>query len=366
MHIFINIIVTFVLLFWPLMLMMSPMMLGGPGAVNDNGTIITIMLVLSYPIGLFLLLGMLGLNYFGFNGFGLAINSAVVIAVVFFIFGYFGLLYNTIRGISNSGYSIVDNTVYYDGKSVNVADSKTFIIFDNINRVSYAYYAKDKHHLYYAGKVVEGALAEELKEVEHSRHTYFRNSRQVFYDNKILQGAIADRFSAFEGVTGWACSNNDNEFNVYSYGAPLPAVDRDTFTPLNDFYAKDKDHIFKKEIAILPEADTTSFELMADHDFGKDKNHVYYIETKHPFVVKDADPASFEILDRGYARDRNYIFVIEQYTDVVKLQQAQVESFKVTAYDAVTRSEAQDINHYYYDGKIVGNRKSISDVIINK
>ena len=356
MQIIINIVATFILAFWPLMFMMSPMMFDAPGSENSKTTIISMMLILCYPIILFLLLGIFGINYFGVNSFKLAQISAVVIAIAFLLFGYYGLLFNALRGIASSGYSVVNDKAYYDGRAIKGADSQTFTIFKDKYRYSYSDYARDKHHLYCNGKVVEGALAEDVVAIENSEQMYWRNSQQVIYEDRILKGAVADRFIAYRGFTGWACSDNDDAFNVYSYGVLLPAVDKDSFKPFNDFYAKDKDHVFKKEKVILPEADAASFELMEDHDFGRDKNHVYYVSTKQPFVVKDADPASFEMLERGYARDRNHIYVIEQYEDVRILEQAHVDSFEVTQYDDATKSEARDVNHYYYDGKIVGAR----------
>jgi hypothetical protein len=83
---------------------------------------------------------------------------------------------------------------------------------------------------------------------------------------------------------------------------------------------------------------------------------VYYLGVTQPIIVQDADPVSFEVLERGYARDRNHVFVIEQYTNVVKLEQADIDTFEVTRYDDATKSEARDVNHYYYGGKIVGTR----------
>ena len=62
MNIVINIIVTLALLYWPVVLMMSPMMFAAPGADDDKGTIFTTFFFLSYPVTIFLLLGVLGGN----------------------------------------------------------------------------------------------------------------------------------------------------------------------------------------------------------------------------------------------------------------------------------------------------------------
>jgi hypothetical protein len=356
MKIFIHIVVTFVLMFWPIMFMMSPMAFDAPGSDNNKGNIVGMMLTLCYPIGLFLILGMFGVNYFGVNSFKLALISTAIILIAFSLFGYFGLLSNALRGIANSGYSVVGETVYNDGKPIEGADGKTFKILDSRRHSSRSHYALDKNHLYYDGKIVEDALAEDIVEAGSGGSDYFRNSQQVIYRDMVLQGAVADRFAVFDRFTDWAYSASEGEYNVYYRGVLLPTVERDAFAPLNDFFATDKKRIFEGHTVVLMQADAASFELMSDHDFGKDNNHVYYLGVTQPIIVQDADPVSFEVLERGYARDRNHVFVIEQYTNVVKLEQADIDTFEVTRYDDATKSEARDVNHYYYGGKIVGTR----------
>lgn len=356
MKILIHIVVTFVLAFWPLMFMMSPMAFDAPGSDNNKGKVIGMMLALCYPIVLFLVLGMLGVNYFGVNGFKLALISTTIILIAFSLFGYFGLLSNALRGIANSGYSLVGDTAYNDGKPIEGADGKTFKILDSRRFGSLHHYALDKNHLYYDGKIVEDALAEDIVETQSGGRDYFHNSQQVIYRDMVLQGAAVDRFAVFDRFPSWAYSNNDGKFDVYYRGILLSMVESEAFTPLNDFFATDKRRIFKGSTVVLTQADAASFELMSDHDFGKDNSHVYYLGATQPIIVQDADPVSFEVLERGYARDRNHIFVIEQYANVVKLEQADIDTFEVTQYDDATKSEARDVNHYYYDGKVVGIR----------
>lgn len=356
MKIFMHIVVTFVLMFWPIMFMMSPMAFDAPGSDNNKSNVVGMMLTLCYPIGLFLILGMLGINYFGVNSFKLALVSLTIILIAFSLFGYFGLLFNALRGIANSGYSVVGDTAYNDGKPIDGADGKTFRVLDSRRYSSLNHYALDRNHLYYDGKIVEDALAENIVEAGSGGSDYFRNSQQVIYRDMVLRGVAADGFAVFDRFANWAYSNIGSEYNVYYRGILLPAVEREAFVPLNDSFAKDKKQIFEGHTVVLTQADAASFELMRDRDFGKDNSQVYYLGTRPPVVVQDADPGSFEVLERGYARDRNHIFVIEQYANVVKLEQADIDTFEVTRYDDATKSEARDVNHYYYDGKVVGIR----------
>ncbi|MVM33097.1 hypothetical protein GO755_23855 [Spirosoma sp. HMF4905] len=52
--------------------------------------------------------------------------------------------------------------------------------------------------------------------------------------------------------------------------------------------------------SIIGEADTDSFTIIND-DYGKDKNHVFYIGQ----IIPNADPATFEYLSGAYSRDKN-------------------------------------------------------------
>lgn len=344
------------LMFWPLLLMMSPMMFDAPGSENDKSHATSMMLVLCYPIGLFILLWIFGGSYFGYSGLKLVIISGVIVVGALSVFGYFGMLLNLQKGIANSGYSVVDHNVYYDGKLLEGADGASFNTLSVERLRGTPKYAKDKNSLYYSGKIVEGASIKALTIKIINMDEYWLNNEQVIYDGKILPDANPAEIEGFEGFTGWVYSMSEGRYIVYSYGVPLPAVDKSSFSPLNDFIAKDKHHVFEKHNIILKDADAVTFELLDDHSFGRDKNHVYYISTKIPFAVEGIDPDSFEILDRGYLKDKDNVYHVVQYERIEIMQQADVKTFEATQYDDVNKSEARDLKHYYYDGRIVGDR----------
>lgn len=359
MQIAINIFITFAFMFWPIIFMMSPMMLGAPGADNDKSQVISVMLFLSYPIGISLLLWIFGGSYFGVKGFKLTIICVAVIVIGFALFGYFGTLTNLAKGIANTGYSIANNRAYYGGKRIDGADGASFVILDNDKfGHSMSWYAKDRSHFYYQGVAVDGAIPDNFKKVEINGDIYWLNSTQVIRDDIVLVGADPNHFYGFEGDRhdGWTYSIGGEQYFVYSRGKRLPDVDRDTFTPLTELVAKDKFHIYERDKIILPEADASSFELLEDHSFGKDKNQIYYLNHLQPFAIKDIDRESFEILDESYIRDKNHVYFIHRYKSIEKLDQIDVTSFEVTPYDESTSSHARDRNHYYYDEKIAGNR----------
>ena len=344
------------LMFWPILLMMSPMMFDAPGSENNKSHATSMMLILCYPIGLFILLWMFGGSYFGFSGFKLVVISSVIVVSAFSVFGYFGMLLNLNKGIANSGYSVVEKNAYYNGKLLKDADGETFNTLDAEHRMSASEYAMDKKSLYYYGKIVAGARVEPLTKKVISMDVYWLSSEQVIYNGKILPDANPAEIAGFEGFSGWVYSINEGRYLVYSYAVPLPAVDQITFTPLNDFIAKDKHHVYEKHNLILKDADAMTFELFENHDFARDKNQLYYMSTKEPFAVEGVAPDSFEILLRGYVKDKNSVYHVVQYERLEKIEQADVATFEATQYDDINKSEARDVKHYYYDGVIVGDR----------
>ncbi len=359
MKIVANILITLAFMFWPILFAMSPMMLAAPGSENDKSQVTFIILLLSFPVGISLLIWIFGINYFGISGFKLTIISTAVVVTGLSVFGYFGMFLNLAKGISNSGYSIAASRVYYEGKVIDGADSESFTILDDDRYgSSIAFSAKDRSHVYYNGAIVDGAIPDNLKKIKINNELYWVNATQVILNDVVLQGANPQEFYGFEnpGFSGWAYSTNGQEYIVYIHGKRLPDVDRGSFTVLSEFFAKDNNHIFNQDKIILLEANADDFELFEDHDFGKDKNHIYYLAHLQPFAVNGIDVESFEILERGFLRDKNHIYITHQYKSIARLEQADVASFEVTGYDDSTESEARDKNHYYYEEKIVGNR----------
>ena len=60
----VTIIALVLLLPWPIFLLISPMMFGGPGATNQLSIVVTVMLVLYYPVGVFLFLWLMKWSFF--------------------------------------------------------------------------------------------------------------------------------------------------------------------------------------------------------------------------------------------------------------------------------------------------------------
>ena len=119
-----QILATFLIVGWPMVAMMSPMMIGAPGAINRLKPLVTIVVVLSYPLAIGLLFYWLGWNLWFVSARTLAFLTALAPALALYFYGR--PIVNLLRGIANEGYVIVRGAVYFDGKIIKYADFASF------------------------------------------------------------------------------------------------------------------------------------------------------------------------------------------------------------------------------------------------
>jgi hypothetical protein len=355
MHIVINIIVTLALLYWPVVMMMSPMMFAAPGADDNKGAIFTAFFFMSYPVTIFLLLGVLGGKYFGFNSFVLALISAIVVFFVLSFFGYTGMMSNVIRGIPNSGYGVVGNTVYYNADPIVGADAESFNAYkseDYHNDYSVDQYAADNQYLYFRGKPLPGIRLENLIGKIVAYDFYWLNDTQVIRNGEVIAGLDPQTFGDFEGYSYWTYSKVGEKYTLYYDNTSVDLADFHSFIPLTDRLAKDKNRIFYDGQPITLQVDIDSFEAFSTYGFARDKGHLYYLGSDTPILINGADPDSFDELGWGYYRDKNAIYYVEE-ENVLVLDSVDYRSFEIVGYIEDHEYDAKDANAYYMRGQKV-------------
>lgn len=138
-------------------------------------------------------------------------------------------------------------------------------------------------------------------------------------------------------------------------GKELQDIDRGSFKPLNDLFARDKHRGYFRGLPVAG-SEGASFEALSEED-AKDARHVWragterrgqeYYLIRHVVVteIAGADPASYRLLGQGYARDRERV-----YYEGRPFKVRDVESF-----EPLTRSFARDkVNGYYELQAIAG------------
>ena len=92
-----------------------------------------------------------------------------------------------------------------------------------------------------------------------------------FYDKRVVEGADAKTFKAFEEFYRYGKDKN----NAYFDGVAIDAeVDTQSFKPIAEYYAVDKNHAYISR-DLIKTSDGQSFEIIKGN-WSKDKNEIFY------------------------------------------------------------------------------------------
>lgn len=151
--------------------------------------------------------------------------------------------------------------------------------------------------------------------------------------------------------------------------ARIPAVlnfstssisDMNSFKPLNSYWAKDNYNVYLlcgsynegTTTKIVQDADVGSFEILQDYSsyegYAKDKNHVYYRANNSFSIVDEADPATFEALPYGLAKDEHNVYLSYSYGSTFNPIVVAVNGAEIKTFQMLSDYYAKDKNHVYY------------------
>jgi hypothetical protein len=354
----INIFITLILIPWPPALMMSPMMMAAPDFRNSRSSLISATLILGYPVIVFAFLKLIDYHFWGTNVTTWLIVVSIIAGGIIFLYGIPGMLINLGRGIKNEGYFKNDSYVFYDGNKISVADPVSFSVITDDR-----FYAKDNKHVYYMGKIVKDAdpmTFTPIKDVggnylDKETFVYWKDKANVYYNAKKIEGADVGTFQHLKSLYG------KDRNHVYYGNTNLSKANPEKFRFLEEGIATDEASIFVFNKLINIPVDLPSFEVVrnGDHLFCKDKNNVYLLlyENAEPLVQLDgADVATFTLLERYYAKDKNHVYFYGysklNTRALIHLTGADPDKFTV-GFDESTNSEATDGLNYYMAGKSV-------------
>ncbi|WP_163989128.1 DKNYY domain-containing protein [Pyxidicoccus caerfyrddinensis] len=213
-------------------------------------------------------------------------------------------------------------TVFYCSRPVEGADASSLESLGHD-------FAKDAEQVFHEGSTVDGHAASFRHVAHHDGVTFLADLAHVYREERqfsdhtdwssyeMLPGADPASFTAFS-----AAFSRDAK-TVFLNGAPLPGVDTARFRPLGEGAFTDGQRIwFHKELhGVMP----STFALVGGgyarvevqdlgalrclgHGYAANDVLVYF----HGSVVAGADPASFQSLGHGFARDgkRAYSYVL--------------------------------------------------------
>ncbi|MFZ6873469.1 DKNYY domain-containing protein [Undibacterium sp. Di27W] len=362
MKLFLDILSTLALLVWPLLMMMSPMLFDAPGSENNKSNLTFLLFVIFYPVIIFVCYKLFGMTYFRISADRALLVCVVLTVLVALVFGYPRFIMNVVAGISGNGYFVKEDKVYYYGKPLNSALASTFKTIGG----QYARYALDEKHVYFDGRLIEGADAGSFTGVSNpnaqageERFTLFwKDQAHVYLEGRILPGAKAAEFRHLGGRYG-----SDNQ-QVYYGWQVLQGGNPASFQLLNPDMGKDDKQVFVFDKACKLNAPTAHFHLLSNQDlavYATDGQFLYavFFGAMEPLqVVTDADPATFTLLERSYFKDNKRVYYRDSsQKKVILLEAADAAGFVAGNYDSATDSDAHDGAHYYLAGKLATGKK---------
>ncbi|SBS32607.1 hypothetical protein MSP8886_02491 [Marinomonas spartinae] len=353
MSIVINIIITFFILFWPGILMMSPMIFDAPGSENDQGKVLGCVLFMSYPVIIFLILGAFGGHYFGLNPFILSGVCLLIVSLFFFLFGYTEMVVNVIRGVPNSGYGVVRDKVYYNGCQIIEADPLTFKMFkkeDYQYEHSASLYATDKNYFYYRGVKIPDVSVDNLRGKIVADDLYWLNDQYVIKHGKILEHRDPNTFGGYENSAHWTYAKDGQYYKLYYNDRLVEAADFNTFTPLSEPFAKDNNIVFYNDNPIELKVDVHSFDVLPIYGFAKDKDYLYCFSPENEQRVEAADSNTFEEIGGRYYKDKHKVYYRNE-EEITVVEQANPDVFQLVHYHESKDYDAKDNQQCYQNGK---------------
>lgn len=209
--------------------------------------------------------------------------------------------------------------VYYRGREILGADPATWTLIDR-------YYARDKSGYFGLGQRIEGVGFEVLP------YDYVRTSAAVFHYGRPVKVDVA----TFEVINPSVSMTRDKN-RVYYRDVAIPKADPSTITQIKGYLFKDKRAVYSegREIVGLSPHVARTFPLGGE--YTADDKSVY-----RRYAKIDRDPATFEVLQPWYTRDKNGVYFKE-----IAIESADVESFVSTSL-----SRARDKNYQYYENRV--------------
>lgn len=155
--------------------------------------------------------------------------------------------------------------------------------------------------------------------------------------NNIIVGADQATFKVvkFEDANHNSTSYAKDKNGIYLGTKLSTTIDANTYEVIGFLYSKDKNNVYLFGDRKIANADPATFTLISEESYAKDKSHIFYYDN----ILKDADLATFELLDNEYSRDKNSV-----YKGQYKIDGADPATFVIFSYDL-----SKDKNGVYYN-----------------
>ena len=220
----------------------------------------------------------------------------------------------------NYSFGTDKNSVYYQGRQIEGSDGPSFQLLQ-VN------YSKDKSQVYYMGWPIPGADPSTffIKDDNFSgdKDHIFKRTVTLDHDNSVFEifneGSLvhtANSVSVSDDIVPIPAGAKFHylAFNYFAlddqlffYGKPMEGGDADHFKGIDIFYAKTSKHVYYKNL-LIKNADPATFAILDSNysTYSRDDKHAFFYEK----MIEGSDAKTFEVLnkDRECSRDKNAIY----------------------------------------------------------
>ena len=292
-----------------------------------------------------------------------------------------------LEGVSPKGFEILDNDLNFikDYKNVfyldRADDGITFIPkIQNIEGVDiatlefaggyYSKYYKDKNNVYFMdnrdGKIKFKKLSYvNPKTFEMVDNTFARDDKNLYLFEYKLDGIDAKTFEKISsnivkdknGLYFLEDIEKENEnIEIKTRKINIKGLDLKTFEHIDDYYYKDKNNIYydlDNNLYKIKNADLATFEVLnspysSSIYFAKDKNNVYYQNKKINGIVADG----FEQIQSNFIKDKNRLYKIDEDEEKNEIKLIPInEKVNLENFEEIGGNYYKDDKNLYYFGE---------------
>ena len=292
-----------------------------------------------------------------------------------------------LEGVSPKGFEILDNDLNFikDYKNVyyldRAEDGITFIPrVQNIEGVDiatlefaggyYSKYYKDKNNVYFMdnrdGKIKFKKLSYvNPKTFEMVDNTFARDDKNLYLFEYKLDGIDAKTFEKISsnivkdknGLYFLEDIEKENEnIEIKTRKINIKGLDLKTFEHIDDYYYKDKNNVYYESdnnLYKIKNADLATFEVLnspysSSIYFAKDKNNVYYQNKKINGIVADG----FEQIQSNFIKDKNRLYKIDEDEEKNEIKLIPInEKVNLENFEEIGGNYYKDDKNLYYFGE---------------
>ena len=292
-----------------------------------------------------------------------------------------------LEGVSPKGFEILDNDLNFikDYKNVfyldRADDGITFIPrVQNIEGVDvatlefagghYSKYYKDKNNVYFMDNRDDKIKFKKLsyvnpKTFEMVDNTFARDDKNLYLFEYKLDGIDAKTFEKISsnivkdknGLYFLEDIEKENEnIEIKTRKINIKGLDLKTFEHIDDYYYKDKNNIYydlDNNLYTIKNADLATFEVLnspysSSIYFAKDKNNVYYQNKKINGIIADG----FEQIQSNFIKDKNRLYKIDEDEEKNEIKLIPInEKVNLENFEEIGGNYYKDDKNLYYFGE---------------